>query len=95
MTLKSKHDSIGMTCIRAIYDEIGMPSCPFFSSRKQNLICFSFAAPNTVSVVNTAVLDDGNVTAIYGSAYQPYPETQPGYLIVSFPGREFRIISFN
>ncbi|KAK4022069.1 apolipoprotein D [Daphnia magna] len=56
----------GMTCIRAIYDEI---------------------APNTVSVVNTAILADGNATAIYGSAYQPYPDTQPGYLIVQFPGR--------
>nr|CAH0100096.1 unnamed protein product [Daphnia galeata] len=55
----------GMTCVRAIYDEI---------------------APNTVSVINTAVLN-GNTTAIYGSAYQPFPETQPGYLIVQFPGR--------
>lgn len=49
-------------------------------------------APNTVSVVNTAVLSDGNLTAIYGSAYQPYPETQPGYLIVSFPGRTYTVI---
>ena len=38
MTLKSKHDSIGMTCIRAIYDEIGMPSYSFFIPRKTKLI---------------------------------------------------------
>lgn len=56
----------GMTCIRAIYDEI---------------------APNVISVLNTAVLADGNLTDIYGSAYQPYPETEPGHLIVSFNAR--------
>ncbi|KAI9555524.1 hypothetical protein GHT06_018039 [Daphnia sinensis] len=56
----------GMTCIRAIYDEI---------------------APNVISVVNTAVLADGNLTDIYGTAYQPYPETEPGHLIVSFNAR--------
>lgn len=48
-----------------------------------------FSGPNQISVANTAVLADGNTTAIYGTAYQPDPENQPGYLIVSFPGRKY------
>ena len=51
----------------------------------------NYLAPNVVSVTNTAVLN-GNATAIYGSAYQPFPDTQPGYLIVQFPGRKFEQI---
>jgi hypothetical protein len=76
-----------MTCIRAIYDEIGMSKLIKKLGEIWMLI-LNYLAPNTVSVVNTAVLN-GNTTAIYGSAYQPYPETQPGYLIVQFPGRKF------
>lgn len=57
------------------------------------MFTFDYLAPNTVSVINTAVLN-GNTTAIYGSAYQPFPETQPGYLIVQFPGRKFKLHIF-
>jgi hypothetical protein len=57
------------------------------------MFTFDYLAPNTVSVINTAVLN-GNTTAIYGSAYQPFPETQPGYLIVQFPGRKFKMHIF-
>ena len=76
-----------MTCIRAIYDEIGMSGLIKNSVVNVNANFNNYLAPNAVSVINTAVLN-GNTTAIYGSAYQPYPETQPGYLIVQFPGRK-------
>ncbi|XP_046437376.1 apolipoprotein D-like [Daphnia pulex] len=43
-------------------------------------------SPGVVSVLNTAVLADGTLTNITGSATAISPE-EPGHLIVSFPGR--------
>ena len=49
------------------------------------------SAPNEISVLNTGVMADGSLTVINGTARQPFPDTEPGRLIVSFPGRKFPI----
>jgi hypothetical protein len=50
-----------------------------------------YTAPNEISVLNTGVMADGSLTIINGTARQPFPDTEPGRLIVSFPGRKFHI----
>ena len=49
------------------------------------------SAPNEISVLNTGVQADGSLTAINGTARQPFPDTEPGRFILSFPGRKFPI----
>jgi lipocalin len=47
--------------------------------------------PNQISVLNTGVLENGELFTINGTARQPRPDTEPGHLIVSFPGSEYPI----
>jgi lipocalin len=47
--------------------------------------------PNQISVLNTGVFQNGELSNINGTGRQPRPDTEPGHLIVSFPGREYLI----